>query len=274
MVKISIAIPSSVLEVEHGLLLKTLRIYQFIRFTSIFRVINIFLYRDPYTSREKHTRYSKLFLKIHKYLTTPPYLRKKVVPLDKDLRYVGILPPLRLKVFNVSRSGRIGEYRLGLMVDDKYVDIGLDREFTIVNVEECVIDEDNMVYVKIHSVEPPLVYCVKIKPYKGPRLAVVSSFNKLIDLSCKNGFYLIATSRYGYMPSIEDLVKLNEHGDIMVLFGSPRHGLYDIAREEGLDLEEIVDSIWNTIPGQMVKTVRTEEALIATLSILNMFINR
>ena len=59
----------------------------------------------------------------------------------------------------------------------------------------------------------------------------------------------------------------------MVLFGSPSAGLYEILGLEGLNLDEIADFVVNTIPLQGVETVRTEEAVYASLAIFNLFIS-
>jgi predicted SPOUT superfamily RNA methylase MTH1 len=56
---------------------------------------------------------------------------------------------------------------------------------------------------------------------------------------------------------------------ILVVFGSPARGLYDIAADEGWRLEELLDFVVNTVPGQGTETVRTEESVLATLAVLN-----
>jgi hypothetical protein len=56
---------------------------------------------------------------------------------------------------------------------------------------------------------------------------------------------------------------------ILVAFGSPTRGLKEILEHEGLDLNDYADFIVNTIPDQGVETVRTEEAIYTSLSILN-----
>jgi predicted SPOUT superfamily RNA methylase MTH1 len=58
--------------------------------------------------------------------------------------------------------------------------------------------------------------------------------------------------------------------NILVGFGAPSKGLYDIASDEKMSLAKISDYIINTIPKQGTETVRTEEAIYATLAILNM----
>jgi predicted SPOUT superfamily RNA methylase MTH1 len=273
MTSIEVAIPSSVLSVEPGLILKTIKIYQFIRYSSIFRVDKIIIYRDPYTGYRMHRRYARLFDKIHRYLTTPPYLRRKIIPLDDDLRYVGLLPPLRLEAYNVSKDIRRGEKRVGLLVEDEQVDIGAPDIYKIINSSSCIMSRDRLVYVEVVDPGKKLVECLDEKPYMGPQLISMNSLNNIFKEK-NSSEVVIATSRYGRIPGVRELEELGRYSIIRILFGSPKHGLQEIAGELGLVLENTCDYVWNTIPGQGVKTVRTEEALLATLSILNIFINR
>jgi hypothetical protein len=54
-----------------------------------------------------------------------------------------------------------------------------------------------------------------------------------------------------------------------VAFGGPYAGLFEICGRQGVDANKLFDVIINTIPEQGTATVRTEEALIATLAVLN-----
>jgi predicted SPOUT superfamily RNA methylase MTH1 len=56
---------------------------------------------------------------------------------------------------------------------------------------------------------------------------------------------------------------------VLLLFGSPSRGLFDIAKDEGFSLNNAVNFVVNTLPNQGTETVRTEEAVLATLAILN-----
>jgi len=56
-----------------------------------------------------------------------------------------------------------------------------------------------------------------------------------------------------------------------ILFGSPKYDLFEISEQEGIDLSKFIDYTWNTVPGQKVVSVRTEEALIITLGVVNAF---
>ena len=84
----------------------------------------------------------------------------------------------------------------------------------------------------------------------------------------------IATSRIG-----EDIVSVKDRleGDLskaektLIVFGSYKEGVGEMIRREGRRAEEVFDYILNTIPNQGTVTVRTEEAVISTLAILNIF---
>jgi len=271
MTSITVAIPSSILSVESGLLLKTLKVHQVIRFCSIFGVSSIAVYKDPFTNARDHEAYLKLFKKIHNYLLTPPYLRKKLVQLDQDLRFIGATYPLRIKIFDVTRSGRIGELRIGLLTE-RGVEAGLGSVVEVENTSECRKFRDNLVVIKIVSLKPLRAVCVDDLPYLGPTLEDYSDLLSVIESRRKRGAYVLATSRFGKTPSVRDLLMLGGYSELLILFGSPSYGLYEIARAEGFELERFVDDVWNTVPRQRVKTVRTEEALIATLSLVNMYV--
>ena len=57
---------------------------------------------------------------------------------------------------------------------------------------------------------------------------------------------------------------------ILVAFGAPTQGLYEIVAHENLKLNEVAHFTVNTIPTQGTETVRTEEALCTSLAILNL----
>ena len=59
---------------------------------------------------------------------------------------------------------------------------------------------------------------------------------------------------------------------VLVAFGAPTQGLYEIAEREGVKLDDLADYVINSIPNQATETVRTEEALYATLSLLNVLV--
>ena len=83
---------------------------------------------------------------------------------------------------------------------------------------------------------------------------------------------IIATSRKGSLLKQEEadlLQKIREKNKILLLFGSPSLGLFEIFKKNGLILEDWADFIINFVNEQGTHTIRTEEAINSTLAILN-----
>lgn len=119
-------------------------------------------------------------------------------------------------------------------------------------------------------VEPELV-----ELYWGYRVKCFNSLESTVEHYRSRGFLIVSTSRKGEVISTDKLVSMAErlrsggYLGILVVFGSWKKGLYEISLEEGLDIERVSDYIFNTIPCQGTRTVRTEEAVLTTLSLLN-----
>jgi len=96
----------------------------------------------------------------------------------------------------------------------------------------------------------------------------------LAESTRKLGFDLvISTSRYGKIIN-EVFPKLQSEWtrskEILLAFGSPTQGLKEILTREGLDLDEYANFNVNMVPDQGVETIRTEEAIYSSLSLLNL----
>ena len=80
------------------------------------------------------------------------------------------------------------------------------------------------------------------------------------------------TSRYG-KPLTHVIERLKKQWrkahKVFLAFGSPKEGLREILKKEKTRIEEVADFVVNTIPQQGTETVRTEEAIYATLAISN-----
>jgi predicted SPOUT superfamily RNA methylase MTH1 len=84
----------------------------------------------------------------------------------------------------------------------------------------------------------------------------------------------IATSRKGdAFSDVEAKLSADwaEAEKTLIVFGSYKKGVGEIIEREGRRAEEVFDYIVNTIPDQGTATVRTEEAVISTLAIFNIF---
>lgn len=267
-----VALPTSILAVEHGSMLRSIRIHQVARWSSIFGIHEVIFYKEPITTNQDFREHRALIEDHWRYFFTPPYLRKQLIPLTPTLKYVGLLPPIRLEIFNVDKKPRVGEIRLGYV----YVDgngvlralIGDTMPYTVIG--ECKeIGEIRTLIVK--STERRTVECIDRYIYMGPRLSFASSLGEVLERYRKKSRYIIVTDRTGEVPTCEQVKILRGH-DVTILFGGPKHDLFEIAKQEDFDLREVVDYVWNTIPLQKVVTIRTEEALIITLGVINAFL--
>jgi predicted SPOUT superfamily RNA methylase MTH1 len=84
---------------------------------------------------------------------------------------------------------------------------------------------------------------------------------------------MISTSRLGDSIKVKQdelKAKWEDSKSILVVFGSPRFGVAEILSRERHTVPELFDFNVNTIPNQGCETVRVEEALHATLTILNL----
>jgi len=278
-IKISVAIPASLVSDIPHLREKTLRIGLIGRALAIFRVDEIIIYPD--ILGQNQTRDASLIKAILSYMETPQYLRRRLFKIRPELRYVGILPPLRTPhhpTWSREKDLKIGEYREGVVVssNDKgvRVDIGVERLVLIPNVHLKV---NSRVTVKIKEKGERLIGGItdpdEPKTYWGYKVNV-SDLPLSLILKDRRYDLVIATSRRGdpitkIVDEILDLWRRSRR--VLVAFGSPTRGLQEILGQEHVKLEEAAHFIVNTIPNQGVKTVRTEEAIYATLAILNAF---
>lgn len=279
--RLCIAIPASVVADTPHLREKTAKIGLIGRAAAIFRVDEISVYSDD--RKANLTREMELIRLWLNYMETPQYLRKRLFPLNPDLQFGGILPPLRTPHHPLNRKASElvdGSFREGVTESKSggvvYVDIGVEKPIPL---SDSDVPLNTRVTVRIvkrgNAIVASRANRDEIADYWGFTVdSVKSSFSELV----KSGRFglVVATSRYG-----RDFRELsNEIGkrwrgasNVLVAFGSPSRGLQDIVKKEGSSLERLVDFVVNVVPCQGTETVRTEEALLATLAILNVNFN-
>jgi len=279
--KLAIAIPASVISDTPHLREKTSKIGLIGRAAAIFMVDEIIIYPDnPKANQSRDLDFIALLLN---YLETPQYLRKRLFKIEPSLQFAGILPPLRTPHHPLSgktRDLKIGEYREGVVLSQAkeglLVDIGVDQPALLRDKQFADGDRLTVQVVKVgERVEVQAVDRETVPFYWGFRVRMEKThFSQLVadgefDLT-------IATSRLGekFMHVTGEIAKKWDGAQhILVAFGAPSRGLHEIAKEEGARLEAIVDFVVNMIPEQGTATVRTEEALFASLSVLNIQFN-
>lgn len=274
---LAIAFPSSVLSQVRNGLVATLRLAEIARAAAIFRVDELVVYLERDTPADRSLqRFASLILD---YLATPQYIRKRAFALSRDLRYVGALPPLRTPNQLVPASEAevsVGDIREGFVTEvspKTSVDIGLKSEFMLDRPSKSakvgtrglfrLVDKENRRVRAIdwNDLEDYWRYTVSAPP---------STLGAL--LRSHEDWLKIGTSRYGEPLSgtlslLQRLVP--EKKRTMLVFGSPAHGLSDILAEEKINVRATFDLTLNTAINQGVATVRTEEAILISLSVLN-----
>jgi len=274
---LAIAIPASLTSDVPHLREKTFRIGLIGRAAAIFRVDEVIVYLDVPSVDQKPD--IKLIQAILSYMETPQYLRRRLFRIVPELQYAGTLPPLRTThhpTANKIENLNIGEYREGVVLstsnEGSLIDIGVELPVLIQGVS---LKTNTRVTVKITELDnrpkAVLVSSGEIKTYWGYQVSVPNvSFVQLLG---KRRFDLvIATSKKG-KPVVEVLDRLKERWKdahrTLVVFGAPTQGLYETAARENARIDDLADFVVNTIPKQATETVRTEEAVYATLAILN-----
>jgi methyltransferase len=261
--KLVVAIPDTVLEEHDSPRDKTVKLGQIARTCAIFGVDFVEVFRDRGGRDE-----SKRIKKVLEYLETPQYLRKKIFPLDEDLKFAGLLPPLRTPSHKPRVSFEdlnVGEIREGVTNADGTVDIGLDKLPTL----RTRSAPNRRVTAKVISKNPfqaEVVGREAVDRYWG---YVVESKTLEDVLGDSRPFLKVATSRQGD-PLRTALPRLGRAvasaTGVKFLFGAPSRGLFEIV---GRSLREKVDFVLNLYAEQHVETVRTEEAMSAAFNLLN-----
>jgi predicted SPOUT superfamily RNA methylase MTH1 len=268
-----IAIPDSSLSDEQTKRDKSIKVSQFARACSIFRVKRVYIYHDALSHFEKDD--PDLLKTILRYLDTPQYLRKMLFPMMHQLQYAGILHPIKTPhhmVVEDIKKVKAGDVRTGVIVKVKgqlFVEVGIGSLVPFVGDGF----EGKKVNARFTSSYPNLKAIQAreqdILDYWGYEVKEVPSISKLLTSVEKTA--IIITSRKGrYFKNIE--AGLAEHTknvqNILVAFGSPKHGLHQILDKEGASIRPY-EYVVNMFPNQGTETVRLEEAVLGTLAILN-----
>ena len=267
--ELSIFIPNSFLSESKDLKIRTYKVGILGRALAIFQADNVVIYNDDNVKNEDGENDGRFIAEVLSYMNTPQYLRKQAFPIKAELKHVGILPPLRTPHHPVNSQPDVGDYRQGFTVKRNkkgtFVDIGMDKlafckeQLTVKKIFDFKITKIAKKEVIVTPDKPDDVYW---------GYNVISS-NKSLKNSLKliKPNLVIETTRYGdYIDSIFDELKhkVDECNSIAILFGGPYSSIQEDVSGQNWDLIKL-----NTIPDQGTETVRTEEAVVATLSLFN-----
>ena len=279
--KLSIAIPASIISDTPHLREKTSKMGLIARTATIFRVQNIIIYPD--NARVNQTHDINFIAKILNYIETPQYLRKNLYKIEPDLQYAGILPPLRAPHHPTSGKNRdlkVGEYREGIVLNQSkeglIVDIGVQNTALLREKQFSVGERLTVQVIKNgNTVEVQAVNRDDVASYWGFQVKIEDkTFGNM--LKTEQFDLIISTARIAdcFIDIANKIFQCwNKAEHVLVAFGAPTRGLHEIAKEEGLHLEDISNFVVNTVPKQGTATVRTEEAILISLALFNVHFN-
>ena len=271
-----VAIPDSSLSDEQTKRDKSVKISQFARCCSIFRVKRIYIYHDSLSQFESDD--SDLLKTILRFLDTPQYLRRVLYPKMPQLEYAGILHPIKAPHHRPQediRHVKGGDVRTGVIVKIKgqpFVEVGLGSLIPFFGQGF----EGKKVNAKFTSPYPNLKTIEAaeedIYEYWGYEVKEVPSLVKLLA-SVENTEVVVTSRKGSYFKNVQPKFaeRANNVHNILVVFGAPKHGVHEILAKEGASAKPY-EYVVNMFPNQGTETVRLEEAMLGTLAILNSFL--
>jgi len=265
--KLSVAIPESSLSDESLKIDKTRKISVLARACAIFKIDTIYVYQDGGNYKQDGT----LMVMILKYLETPQFLRRRLFPKMNDLKFAGVLQPLKIPSHitpaNPKKINR-GDIREGIIVSVKgkrFVDVGVNQLiqfFGKTGIGKRVTVQFKEGYPRLSVKE---IDKTESPTYWGYSVKERSNLFSLISEWKGN---TIITSRKGRTATKEQISKFTTSDKpTLVVFGSPDKGVHEIIGGKMKNVQNAKSL--NFFPNQATETVRLEEALLGTLAIIN-----
>ncbi|MFH1821722.1 MAG: RNA methyltransferase [Methanobacteriota archaeon] len=275
-IRTSVLLPASLLIDSPDLRQSTLKVGLIGRALAIFRVDKVCIYNDDDPKVKSQSAEVKVIESLLRYMEAPQYLRKLLFPRSDELSYVGLLYPLRTPNHPLqNEKDQPGDYRDGVVIESgkrSILEMGLPEK----GVVEERLRSGQRLTVRLGkrsgNLRPvTLVSREEIPEYWGFGVSRAKSLSE--GLKAVEHDYYIGTSRRGKnLYEAVQAIKSSKPRSVAVAFGGPYAGLYEICERQGVDALEMFDVFINAVPNQGTATVRTEEALMATLSLLNVLI--
>lgn len=274
--EISVLLPASLVADSSDLRQMTFKVGMVGRALAIFRVVRVCIYNDDDPNVRDQERQARTIETLLSYLETPQYLRKFLFPHTGELRYAGLLSPLRTPNHPLQgERNQKGDYRDGVVIESgkrSVLEIGLPMK----GIYHGELPPKLRLTVRLGNREGNFVQVVpvpreEIHEYWGFKISRAKSLTE--GLKAVKSDYYIGTSRRGQnLYEAVQAIKSSKPRSMAVAFGGPYAGLFEICRRQGVEASALFDVIVNAVPNQGTATVRTEESLIATLSLLNALI--
>jgi len=277
----SVLVPSSLVREAEDKREATRKLGYVARAATVFRANRLIVFPD----REGERRWGGGFVEtVLRYAATPPYLKREAWGQRDELEYVGVLPPLRVSSRTGSGPECPGSLQEGIVTEvgpdgRVRVNCGLQHPVSLLLPDGMEVHEGERVAIRISSREPVRARIVD-EPLPG---FAIQRADLPEALARPDAGMRIATSVHGTELSVGRLTELvgrADGSDLTVAFGAPGRGLpaildltvEDVAADggEGVEPDPGFDLWLNTIPRQGSETVRTEEAMFASLAPLTL----
>jgi len=204
-----VLIPSTFTADEKNRFLRDYKIGMIARACATFGVNEVIVYFDKDPMVESHGL-GKHIITVLKYLRTPPYLRKYLFPLERELSTVGVVHPVIMPSHAPEFFGL--RVREGYAVSDGLVDLGFNKKSRVSGARKGSVVTVNLDNMSI----------VKPRDYMGYDCSYFNKpLNKLMD---SIDGVMIGTSKYG---SNIKSVKLPVN-NYNLIFGSAYRGLKEL----------------------------------------------
>ncbi|XP_010876621.1 putative methyltransferase C9orf114 homolog [Esox lucius] len=288
---VSVALPGSVLDNAQSAELRTYLAGQIARACVVFCVDEIIVFDEQdedvktvegeFNGIGKKGQACVQLARILQFLECPQYLRKSFFPMHKDLQYAGLLNPLDSP--HHMRKDDECDYREGVVLDrpnkpgkGSLVNCGMWKEVRIDKQLQSglrVTVHMNKTQNKDSKVHKGVVVAPH-KPrtegglYWGYSVRLASSLSKVFtECPHKGGYDLtIGTSERG---KDVDKVAVSPFKHMLVVFGGLQGLEASVDADSNLEVTDpsvLFDLYLNTCPNQGSRTIRTEEAILITMS--------
>ncbi|WP_449463198.1 putative RNA uridine N3 methyltransferase [Tardisphaera miroshnichenkoae] len=269
--ELSIVIPDTSLSTHENPIDFTIRAGFLARYSAMANVHRIIIYREDVS---KDARAGKDLETLLKFCVIPPYLRRRVFPLTNSLRYAGLIPPLSIPTHPQTKRIAPGDVRVAFIEDKKAV-VDEEKLAELASVEGALVAPPGikgLTFVKINSVKPLTAELCEPAAYSGFYVELTHQGLRA-TLAQLNGLK-IGTSRYGddYRKALPLALKQAAKGEVketFLVFGSPSSDLSEILEAQGSSAKGAFDFYVNMDPGQVLKSIRTDEAVPLSLITLN-----
>lgn len=298
---VSMAVAGSIVDNAQSLELATSLAGQIGRAAAIFQVDEIVVFDEGDEAsgpgkqrrwRDKDNESGGVFLaRILQYLDTPQYLRHSLIPMHSDLRFAGRLPPLDAPhharahewplyregcVVNVGESGEEGK---GKQTEGSLVNVGLQKEVRVrqkldvgnrVTVAMGVNRDEALKPGSILEAVSPSEPREKTGSYWGFTVRLVQGVGRVFsDCPFQGGYdFVLGTSEHGEKIRNVDLV-LPPFRHLLVVFGGVAGLEESVELDGGIEVKDtpsLFHRYLNTCPSQGSRTIRTEEAVLISMS--------